>query len=363
MILVTGGTGLLGGHLLYALLQCYERVAVLKRLSGNTDTLKEIFSFYSKNPDELLGRIDWRVGDLLDKQSLVGAMADISCVINCAAVVSFQANDRKLLVANNVLGTKNLAEAWKGLGVKGHRESRLLIHISSISALGDGPGNDPGFLIDEQTPRNTRRVHSGYSISKFESEKALTEIVPDAVILNPGVILGPGQWGKGSSLLFVKVWNGIKYYPYGGTGFVDVRDVAGIIIGIIDRMHLNKDREIATGIQGLDHDGLGMNGERYCIVGANLRYRDFFNLVTDEYGIPNPGIYAGKVLTALAWRADGLWSAMVGRSPLLTRETAEASQRISFYSSLKIQQALDYQFRPVGETIDWVAGFYIKMLN
>jgi dihydroflavonol-4-reductase len=368
MYLITGSTGLLGGHLLYALLQKQERVAALKRPSSKMDTLREIFSYYSPDPDGLFDRIDWRTGDLLDKESLIRALEGINCVINCAATVSFRSRDKKSVIVNNVLGTRNLAEAIRiqqkeaksadgkettGNGAQKTDGKMVLIHVSSTSALGDGPGYDPKFLIDEDTPRNLKLRHTGYSVSKSESEKVLHETGVKTVILNPGIILGPGQWGKGSSQLFVKAWQGIRYYPYGGTGYVDVRDVAAIITEIGRRVS-------DTGCEEL---GSYLIGERFCVVGKNLRYRDFFNLVTDEYGKPNPHIFAGRLMTGIAWRAERLRSMISGHNPQLTREIAEASQRISYYSSEKIRKILNFDFRPVEDTIEWVSSLYRKSLT
>lgn len=358
MILITGSTGLLGGHLLYALLQKYDRVAALKRPSAKTETLREIFGYYTKDPDPVLERIDWRSGDMLEKEPLFQNLSGISIVINCAAMVSFDPRERKRLIANNVLATKNLGEAIKRQEEAGQKI--LLIHISSTSALGDGTGDDPEFLIDEETPRDPLRRHTGYSISKYESELALRETGVNAVILNPGIILGPGQWHKGSSQLFAKAWQGLKFYPYGGTGYVDVRDVAGIIIEIIDQIS-------SVGYPVLKSSVLPVlqssNQQRFCLIGANLRYRDFFNRVTDEFGKPNPSVYAGSVLSGLAWRADTFLSWIAGRNPLLTRETAGTAHRISFYSSEKVRKTLGYQFRQIEETIDWVAGCYRKTVD
>lgn len=336
MILVTGSTGLLGGHMIYALLTSNERIAALRRPSAGSDTLREIFSCYGENQSGLTDRIDWRTGDLLDRESLGKALEGITCVVNCAAVVSFDRRDSKALVATNVTGTRNLVQAIR----EKDGDRPRLIHISSIAALGDGPGDDPKFLIDEETPRDPRRRRSAYSLSKYESEKVITGSDLDATVLNPGVILGPGQWTKGSSQFFVKAWEGLRYYPYGGTGYVDVRDVCSIICKIIER-----------------RSGIG-HMERYCLVGENLRYREFFNLATDEFGNANPNVYAGKFMTGLAWRADSLRSLMTGRQQVLTRETARTSQRISFYSAAKIRKELQFEFRPVDETIEWVARYY-----
>ena len=242
----------------------------------------------------------------------------------------------------------------------------MLIHISSIAALGDGPGDDPDFLIDEETPRDPNRKHNGYSISKYESEKVLEELGVEAIILNPGIILGPGQWTKGSSQLFEKAWTGLKYYPYGGTGYVDVRDIASIILEILKtntRVSLSSvlsSPGLANGLPvGLSsvYPSPGLLS-RYCLVGANLRYREFFNLVTDEFGKPNPSIFADRFLSEIAWRADTIRARLTGRNPVLTRETARAAQRISFYSSAKIERELGFRYREIGETVEWVAGCY-----
>jgi len=365
MILVTGSTGLVGGHVLYHLLLKHERVAALRRTSASTGTLREIFSFYSGDPDGFLNRVDWRTGDMLDRESLVRALDGISIVVNCAAIVSFNPRHRRQLISSNVSGAENLATAL----LEKQNQQIFLIHVSSTSALGDGPGNDPDFLINEDTPRNLNSRHTGYSVSKFESERILRESGVNAVFLNPGIILGPGQWEKGSSLLFAQAWQGLRFYPYGGTGYVDVRDVADSISKIVDRSAIPDITESQSASEETvisQNDGSPntfLIGERYCLVGANLRYRDFFNMVTDEFGKRNPDRYAGKFLTGLAWRAEAIRAALTGRDPVLTRETAEAARRISYYSGEKIRKALGLEFRPVEKTVEWVAGCWKKANN
>jgi dihydroflavonol-4-reductase len=404
MILLTGATGLLGGHTLYALLQRYERIVALRREGSSVKGLREIFSYYTDNPAALLERIEWRTGDMLDQESLVRALEGISCVINCAAIVSFDPSKREELIRNNVEGCRNLAEAMKKSGV-GSLESGVethtcvwsqesgvgsrLIHISSTSALGDSPGDDPAFLVDEETPRNPHRKHTGYSESKFLSENSILKAfsspdsklqtleclstpdsrlqtpdsrLPTTVFLNPGIILGPGQWEKGSSQLFVKAWEGLRFYTKGGTGYVDVRDVADVVVRIVEMWKC--DNVITPEPITLSHFHIPqeppnvLSGTRYCLVGANLLYRDFFNRVTDAFGKPNPSIYAGRFLSELAWRMDTLRARLTGRNPLLTRETAESAQRISFYSSEKIKQELGFSFRNIEETVKWVCSAY-----
>ena len=403
MILVTGATGLVGAHTLYRLLQDHDRVVALKRKTSSLDNLREIFGYYTREVDALMDRIDWREGDLLDKESLPVALEGISVVVNCAAIVSFDPRDRKRMIKNNVEGVGNLVEAIKMTDDEGRMTKEkikpLLIHISSTSALGDSPGKDPHFFVDEETPRDPKRKHSGYSESKHLSEKVIQESfinlsqspippipnpqspVPNPLnilFLNPGIVLGPGQWGKGSSQLFVKAWEGLNVYPFGGTGYVDVRDVAEIVGLMMEnkgqrpkakgQSKLKVEKSIAPSPVSLRtrERGLGvrwMHGERYCLVGANLRYKEFFDMVTDAYGKRNPQMYAGSFLSGLAWRLDTLRARLTGKFPLITRETAEAAQRISYYSSGKVKEALDFEFRPIDETVRWVCDCFTRTLR
>ena len=93
MILVTGGTGLLGSHLLFDLISSGNKVRALKRKSSNLDNIKKVFGYYSDNAEKLFGKIEWINGDVLDAFSLQEAMNGVSEVYHCAAIVSFDSGD------------------------------------------------------------------------------------------------------------------------------------------------------------------------------------------------------------------------------------------------------------------------------
>jgi len=245
--------------------------------------------------------------------------------------------------------------------------------------LGDAPGRDAKFRVDEETPRDPKRKHSGYSESKYLSEQVIHSILGapsplpgergyggEVCILNPGIILGPGQWDKGSSQLFVKAYQGLKVYPYGGTGYVDVRDVADVAAGMVKVGEVVKVVKVGKTSPTLTTLTTSTTPPppppRYCLVGANLRYKEFFDKVTDAYGIPNPQIYAGRFLTEVAWRLDTLRARLTGRFPLITRETAESAQRISFYSSEKLKRETGFTFRDIDDTICWCVDSYKRSL-
>lgn len=357
-ILVTGATGLLGSHLLHRLAIDADtgdlEIIGLKRPNSDLNKVREVFSFYSDKQEDLFDLIQWREGDILDRDSLVGALDGIDLVYHCAAIVSFDPRDRERLIQNNIDGTRNLLYAlgW-GFGspvdgVTMHRDpTAALIHISSTSALGDAPGNDPHFFVDETTPRDPNRRHSGYSVSKYESEKLVWQAMEqglNATIFNPGIILGPGFWNKGSSKLFTQMQNGLKFYTKGGTGYIDIRDLVEILV-----------QQIPSPQSPFPNPH-----SRFCLVGQNYYYKNFFKRVADQLGVPRPSIKAGKFLSGLAWRIDSLRARIKNSYALITRETAESANRISFYNNQKAKDAFNFEFRSMEETIEWICGILKK---
>jgi len=111
MIFVTGGTGLLGAHLLYDLLQSGEAVRASRRSTSSVDLVKKIFSYYSGQAASLFSRIEWVEMDLLDMYSIEAALEGVSHVYHCAALVSFHKKDAKKMWQTNVVGTQNLVNA------------------------------------------------------------------------------------------------------------------------------------------------------------------------------------------------------------------------------------------------------------
>ena len=111
MILVTGGTGLLGSHLLLELVREHEEVVALKRSSSDLEEVKRVFSYYSNEADHLFKLIDWVDVDLLYQQDMERVMIDIEEVYHCAAMVSFQPRDRKKMIDFNTEATANIVNA------------------------------------------------------------------------------------------------------------------------------------------------------------------------------------------------------------------------------------------------------------
>ena len=265
MIFVTGGTGLVGAHLLFELVKKGKNVKALKRETSNTEQVKKTFSYYTQNAEELFNLIDWVNGDLLDYFSLENLLTGVTEIYHCAALVSFRSKDRKKLIANNVEGTSNLVNAALEKNVP------RLCHVSSVAALGQLPN---GELVTEETNWVPSKKISGYSESKFFSEAEIWRGIEeglDAVIVNPSIIFGPANWENGSARMFKTLYNGLKFYTSGVTGFVDVKDVVEIMISLMNESNFER-----------------CKNQRFLINAENLYYRDVFNQIADSLGKARP---------------------------------------------------------------------------
>lgn len=325
MILITGATGLVGSHLAYDLVSSGYAVRALKRHTSDFTMIKKVFELYSDHSEELFGKIEWIDGDILDIFSLEDAMQGVDEVYHCAALVSFLPKDRKKLIQVNTEGTANVVNASIAMKI------RKLCHVSSIAAL--GRPEHPTDLIDEKLVWKTSRHNSMYAVSKYGAEREAwrgTAEGLDVVIVNPGIILGIAGPGMGSSRLFNTVYNGLKVYPPGKNGFVDVRDVSRAMILLMNSEIRN---------------------ERFILTAESLEYWKLFTLMAEAFGRPAPALKVSPALAGIAWRLEKVRSLMTGVKPLITRETARTSVQQYTYSSEKIKKATGFEFTPIEETI------------
>lgn len=331
MILVTGGTGLAGSHLLLELTAEGKRVRALRRKSSNTDFVNHVFNTYARDPEKQLALIDWVEGDVLDVFSLEDAMEGVSQVYHNAAVVSFRPGDRDIMNKVNVEGTANVVNAAILKGVK------KLCHLSSIAAL--GRSNEDG-ITDETTSWVSSKNNSYYSISKFNGEQEVWRGSVeglDTVIILPSVILGLADIGNSSMQLFNTVLKGLPFYTPGTNGFVDVRDIAKAQIVLMNSDVVN---------------------EKFIVSAENLSYKDVLGMIADGFGKRRPFVKVSKGMAMLSWNFFKIKSLLTGKSPIITKETAGTAMRTYFYSNKKFTSVTDMNFHTIEDTVSGLCKIY-----
>jgi len=334
MIFVTGGTGLVGAHLLFELTSAGKKVKALKRETSNVQQVMKTFSWYSENSQELFDQIEWVDGDILEYFSLEKLLKGITEIYHCAAIVSFQLKERGKMISNNVEGTANLINAALENGVK------KICHVSSIAALGR---LENGELVTEETNWIPTKKISGYSESKFFSEVEIWRGIEEgleAVIVNPSIIFGPANWETGSAKMFKTIWDGMKFYTRGITGFVDVKDVVQAMIQLMD------DSNFET-----------CKNQRFLLNSENLSYQTIFNQIANDLDKPKPTIFASDFLLSIVWRVATFASWITGKSSMISRDSVFNSNAINNFDGSKITQTINFKYRPIFHSIKSTAGF------
>jgi dihydroflavonol-4-reductase len=335
MILVTGGTGLLGSHLLFDLVKSGKKVRALRRRKGREAYVRKVFSYYSETPDELLSQIEWFDADLLDFGRMEDAFTDVDEVYHAGAVVSFYPSDHKAMLKVNIEGTANLINLSLEKGIA------KFCYVSSVATLGRAENTG---ISDEETYWVPSKKNSVYSISKYGAEREVWRGMEEglnAVIVNPSVIMGPGYWQDNSGL-FRLVYEGLKYYTRGVNGYVDVRDLSKAMISLMDGCFFR---------------------ERFVVSAANLSYQEFFTEVAKQMGKPGPTVNVPPAMTGIAWRVESVRSFLTGAKPEITREMAVTTSMEYRYSNEKLLKRLNFRFTPIEESIRDICKCYLSDIN
>jgi nucleoside-diphosphate-sugar epimerase len=335
MVFVTGGTGLVGARLIVDLIERGEEVMALIRPGTTTPKFEQMGGFYTHQIQQISKKVQWVEGDLLDMEGLLSIMPQKAKVYHCAALVSFNPSDEKTLIETNMVGTANLVNTCLEKNVV------KLCHVSSIGALG---GKIIGQPIDENTPWSASGK-SAYSISKYYSEleiwRGMAEGLP-AVIVNPAVILGPGLWNHGSAQFFKRAYKGQLFYTLGSTSYVDVRDVTRAMILLMESP---------------------IESERFVLASQTLNYKELFVQMAEALNSKSPKYYASKQVTWATWQILWLWEKISGKASSFTKNNHRSAHVKDNYSGKKIMEFFDFEYKPVAETIQFVAEKFKKDIN
>lgn len=307
MILVTGGTGLLGTHLILHLHSLGLRPRALYR---------------SHIPDVVKDKAEWVKGDILDVIALEENMQGIKQVYHAAGYVSFNPKHKAVMHKINIEGTANVVNACLDAKVD------KLVHVSSVAALGrirvDGPINENMNWTEETS-------NSEYGRTKFLAEMEVWRGISEglnAAMVNPVIIIGEyGDWTKGSMNIFRNISKGFKWFTGGSTGFVDADDVAKAMVMLMNS---------------------NVSDERFVISAENLPYRSLFNMIADGFNVKRPDTPVTPFISAIVWRLEKIKSLLTGAEPLITKETARTGMTAATFDNGKFLSAFPaFSYNPL----------------
>jgi nucleoside-diphosphate-sugar epimerase len=323
MVLVTGASGLLGSHLIALLVQQGKQVKALYR--------NQIPSI------QYADKVQWVKGDILDVIDLEEAMQGVQQVYHCAAIVSFNPKTRKQLLHTNIEGTANVVNACLNAGVK------KLLFVSSVAALGRIRED---VAINETMNWTSETSNSEYGKSKFMAEMEVWRGIAEglnAVIINPVIILGAGDWEKGSSEIFRTAYNEFPWYTEGVSGFVDVLDVTKAMQQLMDS-------DIAA--------------QRFIISAENIKYKEVFAEIAFNFSKKPPHKKVTPFLAEVVWRLEAIKGKLTGKDPLLTKETARTAQAKVHFDNSKLKQFLpQFEYTPLKESIKRICSELKEQYN
>ena len=331
MVLVTGATGILGRVIVLELLKRGKTVRATKRKTSNLNEVKNSFKFYTENPDDFFNKIQWINVDFQDIISLQKALVGVEEVYHCAAKVSFHPKDEKKMYQTNIEGTKQLLYACENSSVK------KFLFVSSIAVL-DG-FNENGEL-DEASDFNPKIDHSAYAVSKHFSEMEVWRASAEGlntIIVNPGLIIGSGNWKESSGTLFTEFEKN-DYTFSGGTSYVDVRDVAKISIELMNQNAF---------------------GERFILVSESAKYEEVGNFIRQKLG-KSPLKMLPKSVLKIGYYLNILFGWLISPLKMANKVNIQSVTEFNAISNQKIKEKLNYKFISVKESLAFHVENYKK---
>lgn len=332
MVLVTGGTGLVGAHLLLYLVQKNIPVKAIHRKKSDLKSVEKVFRYYTKNATTLFQKIDWVEADLNDIPALETAFKNIDYVYHAAAFISFDPKNYKTLLKTNTEGTANIVNLCITHSIK------KLCYVSTIGAIGKSLN---GKIASEENEWSSQDTNV-YALSKYAAEmevwRASQEGIPVAIV-NPGMIIGPGFWDSGSGTLFTTANKGYKYYPPGGTGFIAVNDVVQILVQLMDSPIKN---------------------ERFIAVSESLTFYEILALIAPKLGKSIPPKKLKFWQLELGRIGDLLINLSTKRGRTITKNSIQSLRQREIYDNQKIKNELNFQFEPIEYSIKLTCEKFIE---
>jgi nucleoside-diphosphate-sugar epimerase len=261
-------------------------------------------------------------------------MSEVSHVYHCAALVSFFKADFEACIQNNRIVTANV------VNFSLRNKVQKLCYVSSTAAVGV---NSKGTSTEANKWEPGSDV-SGYSVSKFLAEKEVWRGIEEglnAVIINPCVIFGPGDWNSSSLAIFKAAKKGMPFFPPGSNAVVDARDVANAMFQLM-KSNISK--------------------ERFLCVGPNLTFKELFSRLSEKLGKKAPRYSSPKFIALFYALINELLGHITGKSSGISIESVHSGYKTITYDRSKIEKAIEIHFHTLDETIENVlkGSDYIK---
>ena len=321
-LLVTGGTGFLGTHLVPKLLEAGHEV----RLIGRT-----------KPAAPGLAKAEFVQGDLKDREAVRRSLQGVEAVYHLAGLVSFQDKDARRMYELHVDATRELLRDVREAGVKRFilASTSGTIAVSKEERIGTEDDDYPITVVGKWP----------YYLSKIYEEKLALEYcrkhsIP-LVVLNPSLLMGPGDDRLSSTWMVVKFLNReLPAMPGGGMCFVDARDAAEAFVNALTR------------------------GELYGrhLMGVNMSMADFFDRLERLTGVSAPRLHLPSKANVLGARLLERWAKLRGTKPALDPQEVEVGEHYFYVDASKAEQELGFKARDPQETLhDTVQYVFTKM--
>jgi dihydroflavonol-4-reductase len=303
--LVTGSTGFIGSNLCRALVESGYRVRAFHRPTSSQNLIQDL-------------DVDHTLGDITQPETITAAMKGVDVVFHTASKVDYWRGPEGMYKVT-VDGTGNLLQAALDAGVE------RVVYTSSIAAFGlpaSIPKNDhPALLMNENNTWNYRPELWRYGHAKHLAEMEIQKAVArglDCVIVNPSMVLGPGDINRISGEIVIQMARGIVRFGIpGGMNAIHIEDVV--------RGHL----------LALEH---GRRGERYILGGSNHTYLDFIQTTARIVGVRQPQVI---IPSWLLRPAAGPLDLLCRLFPLpINGDLLRFSGHFLYYDTKKAQQEL-----------------------
>ena len=333
MNLVTGATGIIGSHVVFSLLQNNELVIAGKQKQSDILKVKKLFSYYTKNYQELFDKIKWVEIDLLDIYSIEAVLENVSSVYHCAGMVSFNKKDRASLYQINEIGTTNIVNACLSKNINS------LCYVSSISAINN---LDYKLPLNEDVFWKKSGKESDYSISKYNAEREVWRGIEEglsAVIVNPGIVLSPGFWNQSSSVLFSTCLKGNKFYTNGSSAYIGALDLSAIMLELISAKKF---------------------GSRFIIIENNYSYHFILSEIQKQLNKTPPSIKISKWQMRLGRLVSQFASIFTKNHPIISSSMINSAFNTQTFSNQKILALTKRQIMPINQVINEICKIYLS---